>query len=77
MSDAQHLLDEALRLPLRERAELAAELLASVDGESDADAEQAWISEVEQRAQRALGGHSRGRDAEIVFAEIESKLPRR
>ena len=35
----QKVLDEALQLELSERAELAAELLASLDGEPDEDVE--------------------------------------
>ena len=75
--DTRHLLDEALRLSLPERAELAAELLASIDGAPDADAEQAWAVEIERRAERALRGESRGRDAADVLAGVESNLRRR
>jgi hypothetical protein len=78
MSDeTRHLLDEALRLPLAERAEFAAELLASMDGAPDADAEQAWAAEISRRAERAIRGESRGRDANEVLAEIELKLRHR
>lgn len=74
---ARHVLDEALRLPLTERAKLAAELLASVDGEPDADAEAAWALEIERRAERALSGESQGKDWPIVRAEIEAKRSRK
>jgi hypothetical protein len=47
---AQALLADALRLDLKTRADLAAELLASLDGPADADAEQAWAAEIEHRA---------------------------
>ena len=78
MSDeTRHLLDEALRLPLAERAEFAAELLASMDGAPDADAEQTWAAEISRRAERAIRGESRGRDANEVLAEIELKLRHR
>lgn len=73
---ARHLLDEALRLPLADRAELAAELLASVDGAADADAEQAWTAEIERRALRALRGESVGKDASVALVEIEERLRR-
>ena len=60
MSDATaRLLEEALPLDVRERAELAAELIASVDGEPDADADAAWAAEIERRARRALAGTRR------------------
>jgi putative addiction module component (TIGR02574 family) len=42
-------LADALRLDEEARAELAAELLASLDGPADPDAEQAWDVEIERR----------------------------
>jgi putative addiction module component (TIGR02574 family) len=43
------LLAEALRLGPESRAELVAELLASLDGPTDPDAETAWAVEIERR----------------------------
>ena len=57
----QKVLDEALQLELLERAELAAELLASLDGEPDEDVEAAWAAEIERRAARARSGQDTGR----------------
>jgi hypothetical protein len=42
-------LADALKLEAAERAELAAELLASLDGPADPDAEVAWETEIAQR----------------------------
>jgi putative addiction module component (TIGR02574 family) len=42
-------LADALRLDDDARAELAAELLASLDGPADPDAERAWDAEIERR----------------------------
>jgi putative addiction module component (TIGR02574 family) len=42
-------LADALRLDDDARAELAAELLASLDGPADPDAETAWDAEIERR----------------------------
>jgi putative addiction module component (TIGR02574 family) len=42
-------LAEALRLDDDSRAELAAELLASLEGPADPDAESAWDAEIERR----------------------------
>jgi putative addiction module component (TIGR02574 family) len=54
-------LKSALDLPLDERALLAAELLASIDGEDDAaNVEAAWIKEIERRARRVRNGESVG-----------------
>ena len=74
MSNAARLvLEEALRLPIAERGTVAAELLASMDGEPDADADQAWVAEIERRAERALRGESQGQDWAAVRADIEAK----
>lgn len=42
-------LAEALRLDLKGRAELASELLASLDGPADPDAAAAWTAEIKRR----------------------------
>ena len=42
-------LADALRLDDEARAELAAELVASLDGPADPDAESAWDAEIERR----------------------------
>ena len=46
---AKAVLAEALRLGEDERAEIAAEVLASLDGPADADAEAAWDAEIHRR----------------------------
>ncbi len=46
---AQKILAEALVLSESERAELAAELIDSLDASVDADAHQAWDAEVARR----------------------------
>lgn len=51
---ARKLLQDAMELPVPERAELAADLLASLDSEPDEEVEAAWAAEVERRARDAL-----------------------
>ena len=46
---AAAVLADALRLDEHARAELAAELLASLDGPADPDAETQWAAEIERR----------------------------
>lgn len=46
---ARAVLAEALKLEVDARAELAAELLASLDGPGDAGADTAWAKEIERR----------------------------
>jgi hypothetical protein len=57
----QKVLSEALQLDVADRAEVAAELLASLDGEPDQDVEAAWAAEIERRAVRARSGADPGK----------------
>jgi putative addiction module component (TIGR02574 family) len=54
--DAKQLLVEALRLSDEERAALAGELIQSLEGEVDADAEAAWAAEIRARLDRIDAG---------------------
>lgn len=79
-SRAQAVLRDALTLAIDERADLAAELLASLDedGPEDRDAvEEAWAKEIERRARRVLGGESHGIPWEEVRADAEAALRKR
>ena len=49
-------LAEMLGLPEEERARLAQELIASLDGPPDADAERAWLDEIVRRAEEVRAG---------------------
>lgn len=78
-SRAQDVLREALILPSAERAEVAAELLASLDdtGTDVADIEAAWATEIERRARRVLAGESQGIAWEDVRRRADDELRRR
>ncbi len=71
---AQELLAEVLKLPLPERAALAAEVLASMDGEEDPAVEATWLDEIVRRGRRVLAGESQGIPWEQVSARIEERL---
>jgi putative addiction module component (TIGR02574 family) len=71
-----HVLEEALGLSAADRADLAAELLSSLDGPADADAESAWLAEIERRALRAASGESIGVSRDEVRARIARRLSR-
>jgi putative addiction module component (TIGR02574 family) len=73
----EKLLEDALKLALAERAELAVELLASLDGAPDADAEAAWAAEIERRAARARSGTDPGRPWPEARDRIQSGLAKR
>lgn len=53
---AEAVLAEALRLDLDARAEVAAELLASLEGPADPDADTAWAVEIERRVNAIESG---------------------
>jgi putative addiction module component (TIGR02574 family) len=77
MSDrAQELLREALTLTPAERADVAAELLASLDEpmENPTEVETAWAAEIERRARRVLSGESLGESWEDVRDRVARRL---
>jgi putative addiction module component (TIGR02574 family) len=79
-SRAQELLREALTLPVAERADVAAELLASLDDaetEDPAEVEAAWAAEIERRARKVMSGASAGVPWEDVRRRAEAELRKR
>ena len=54
----QAVLADALRLDLDARAEIAAELLGSLDGPPDSDTETAWAAEIERLSPQLREGRS-------------------
>ncbi len=54
--DAQELLQKALTLPDKERAELAGNLIASLDAIQDPDVDAAWQEEIARRAHQVQSG---------------------
>jgi hypothetical protein len=65
---------EALQLSERDRADLAAELLASLTPAADDNIEAVWAEEIERRARRVLAGESVGVDWAEARARIASAL---
>jgi len=54
--ELSHLLAEALRLPEKERADLATQLIDSLDTTVDDGAEAAWGVEIQQRLEEVQSG---------------------
>jgi len=67
-------LADALRLDSVARAELAAELLASLDGPADSDAERAWNVEIDRRIEAIEAGTIPLEPWEHVKRRIEKDL---
>jgi putative addiction module component (TIGR02574 family) len=71
---AQSVFADALRLEPEARAELAAELLASLDGPADPDAEAAWDVEIERRIAAIEAGTIRLEPWTDVKRRIEKEV---
>jgi putative addiction module component (TIGR02574 family) len=56
---AEKVLSDALTLDTRERAEIAAQLIASLDGEPEEDVEAAWAAEVDRRIEAVEAGRTK------------------
>jgi putative addiction module component (TIGR02574 family) len=89
MPRTEALLREVLKLSPEERADVAAELLASLDdvpvaetaetAETDGadEVERAWGAEIERRARRVLAGESPGVPWEKVERSVRDRLTER
>lgn len=76
-NSAETVLDSALKLSSEDRARLAAELIASLDGSPDAGVEAAWDSEIERRIEQADQGTVQLLDWTAVKADVAEALKRR
>lgn len=70
---SQIVLEEALKLTANERAEVAEQLIASLDEAPDTDVEQAWQEEIQKRLAQIERGEVTLVDSETVFAELRKK----
>jgi putative addiction module component (TIGR02574 family) len=70
----ESILADALRLDVKARAEIAAELLASLDGPSDPDAASAWEEEIRRRVDALEAGTEKLESWESVKRRIASDI---
>jgi len=70
------LLTQALRLPRRERARIAEELLSSLE-ETEEEVAAAWAAELERRSREAAEGRVPLEDWQTVRTRIMNELERR
>jgi putative addiction module component (TIGR02574 family) len=73
---ARKLYQDAMELPFSERAELAADLLASLDDEPEEEVEAAWAAEIERRVRHAKENPQEAISWDAVRAELYADLPR-
>ena len=76
-SSARRLLDAALQLSKKERGELAARLLESLDDDTDdpAEAHRAWEVELERRLREVQDGTAELVDGEELLRELRAWWP--
>jgi putative addiction module component (TIGR02574 family) len=67
---SQVVLEEALKLTANERAEVAEQLIASLDEAPDTNVEQAWQEEIQKRLQQI----ERGEVKTIPWEEVKRRL---
>jgi hypothetical protein len=70
-------LDLALELSADERAALAHDLLASLDGPADADVARAWEVDIKRRLDELERGLAQTVDADEALRRIDQNLGRR
>lgn len=71
--ELKDLVTEALELPLTQRAELATQLLDSLDEISEEENDALWAEEAERRYAAYKAGQARAVPAEEVFARLRSR----
>jgi len=65
---------DAMKLPLRDRVQLAQRLISTLDGEVEADTEALWFVEAERRLDELRSGKVQGIPAEDVFRKAREAL---
>jgi len=66
--------EDALALPLHERALLVERLLATLDQGEDDDVEEIWIVEAERRYQEYRAGRMGAKPADQVFEQAKNRI---
>lgn len=66
-------LAEILRLPTKERARLALELLRSLDGDPEPGATEAWDDEIRRRGAEVDGGSAKTMSIEEYRAHVRRR----
>ena len=71
--DLKDIAAEALELPLTARAELASQLLDSLDDLSEEENDQLWAQEAERRYAEYKAGNIESVPADEVFARLRAR----
>jgi putative addiction module component (TIGR02574 family) len=67
---------DAMKLPVRDRVQLAQRLVSTIDDEVESDTEALWFAEAERRLDELRSGKVQGIPAEDVFRNAGKALKR-
>ncbi len=74
MATPAHIREQVLALSEQERAELARDLILSLDGEADPDATKKWAEVIERRAREVLDGTAELVDGKTAIDRARARL---
>lgn len=72
----EQLTAEAMKLPLRDRVQLAQRLVSTIDEGVEADIETLWYAEADRRLDELRNGEVQGVDSEDAFRIAREALKR-
>jgi putative addiction module component (TIGR02574 family) len=75
-SNLDQLTADAMKLPLRDRVQLAQRLVSTLDDEVEGDTEALWFAEAERRLEELRSGKVQGISAEDSFRNAREALKR-
>ena len=70
----EQVLEQALSLGYKERADIAQQLISSLENLSPEEYEQAWLEVAVRRVEEIRSGKGRGRTVKEVLRDVESRL---
>jgi putative addiction module component (TIGR02574 family) len=75
-SNLDQLTADAMKLPLRDRVQLAQRLVSTLDDEVESDAEELWFAEAERRLEELRSGKVEGIESDEAFRSAREALKR-
>jgi putative addiction module component (TIGR02574 family) len=75
-SNLDQLTADAMKLPLRDRVQLAQRLVSTLDDEVESDAGELWFAEAERRLEGLRSGKVEGIDSDEAFRTAREALKR-
>ena len=75
-SNLDQLTAAAMKLPIRDRVQLAQRLVSTLDDEVEPNTEALWFAEAEQRLEEFRNGKVQGIDADEAFRTAREALKR-